>query len=130
MAFYLGLFAIMIIFMLLGRVTMSSVWAWLGVFMLAVVAGLRYETGNDFLPYKTIYAGDYSAGQVEPGFLFLRNVFNLVHAPFWLFLLAWATVTLVLFYCFAKEYFRPAIIPIAYYMSRFFFIRDMGNISA
>lgn len=48
MAFYLGLFAIMIIFMLLGRVTMSSVWAWLGVFMLAVVAGLRYETGNDF----------------------------------------------------------------------------------
>ena len=46
MAFYLGLFAIMIIFMLLGRVTMSSVWAWLGVFMLAVVAGLRYETGN------------------------------------------------------------------------------------
>ncbi|KMO64241.1 LPS biosynthesis protein, partial [Lacticaseibacillus rhamnosus] len=130
MAFYLGLFAIMIIFMLLGRVTMSSVWAWLGVFMLAVVAGLRYETGNDFLPYKTIYAGDYSAGQVEPGFLFLRNVFNLVHAPFWLFLLAWATVTLVLFYCFAKEYFRPAIIPIAYYMSRFFFMRDMGQIRA
>jgi len=129
-AFYLGLFAIMIIFMLLGRVTMSSVWAWLGVFMLAVVAGLRYETGNDFLPYKTIYAGDYSAGQVEPGFLFLRNVFNLVHAPFWLFLLAWATVTLVLFYCFAKEYFRPAIIPIAYYMSRFFFMRDMGQIRA
>lgn len=68
MAFYLGLFAIMIIFMLLGRVTMSSVWAWLGVIMLAAVAGLRYETGNDFLPYKTIYAGDYSAGQVEPGF--------------------------------------------------------------
>lgn len=70
MAFYLGLFAIMIIFMLLGRVTMSSVWAWLGVIMLALVAGLRYETGNDFLPYKTIYAGDYSAGQVELDFCF------------------------------------------------------------
>ncbi|QVI33874.1 EpsG family protein [Lacticaseibacillus chiayiensis] len=130
MAFYLGLFAIMIIFMLLGRVTMSSVWAWLGVIMLALVAGLRYETGNDFLPYKTIYAGDYSAGQVEPGFLLLRNIFNGLHAPFWLFLLAWATVTLVLFYFFAKEYFRPAIIPIAYYMSRFFFMRDMGQIRA
>lgn len=97
MVFYLGLFAIMMIFMLLGRVTMSSIWAWLGVIILALVAGLRYETGNDFLPYKTIYAGDYSAGQVEPGFLFLRNLFNWIHAPFWLFLLAWAVVTLTLF---------------------------------
>lgn len=130
MVFYLGLFAIMMIFMLLGRVTMSSIWAWLGVIMLALVAGLRYETGNDFLPYKTIYAGDYSAGQVEPGFLFLRNLFNWIHAPFWLFLLAWAVVTLTLFYFFAKEYFRPAIIPIAYYLSRFFFMRDMGQIRA
>jgi hypothetical protein len=128
--FYLGLFAIMMIFMLLGRVTMSSIWAWLGVIILALVAGLRYETGNDFLPYKTIYAGDYSAGQVEPGFLFLRNLFNWIHAPFWLFLLAWAVVTLTLFYFFAKEYFRPAIIPIAYYLSRFFFMRDMGQIRA
>lgn len=50
MAFYLGLFDIMIIYLLLGRVNMSSVWAWLGVYLLAVVAGLRYETGNDFLP--------------------------------------------------------------------------------
>lgn len=130
MVFYLGLFAIMMIFMLLGRVTMSSIWAWLGVIILALVAGLRYETGNDFLPYKTIYAGDYSAGQVEPGFLFLRNLFNWIHAPFWLFLLAWAVVTLTLFYFFAKEYFRPAIIPIAYYLSRFFFMRDMGQIRA
>ncbi|QPI87365.1 EpsG family protein [Lacticaseibacillus paracasei subsp. tolerans] len=130
MVFYLGLFAIMMIFMLLGRVTMSSIWAWLGVIILALVAGLRYETGNDFLPYKTIYAGDYSAGQVEPGFLFLRNLFNWIHAPFWLFLLAWAVVTLTLFYFFAKEYFRPAIIPIAYYVSRFFFMRDMGQIRA
>jgi len=128
--FYLGLFAIMMIFMLLGRVTMSSIWAWLGVIILALVAGLRYETGNDFLPYKTIYAGDYSAGQVEPGFLFLRNLFNWIHAPFWIFLLAWAVVTLTLFYFFAKEYFRPAIIPIAYYLSRFFFMRDMGQIRA
>nr|WP_269189944.1 EpsG family protein [Lacticaseibacillus paracasei] len=120
----------MMIFMLLGRVTMSSIWAWLGVIILALVAGLRYETGNDFLPYKTIYAGDYSAGQVEPGFLFLRNLFNWIHAPFWLFLLAWAVVTLTLFYFFAKEYFRPAIIPIAYYLSRFFFMRDMGQIRA
>ncbi|EKQ20516.1 capsular polysaccharide biosynthesis protein [Lacticaseibacillus paracasei] len=116
--------------MLLGRVTMSSIWAWLGVIILALVAGLRYETGNDFLPYKTIYAGDYSAGQVEPGFLFLRNLFNWIHAPFWIFLLAWALVTLTLFYFFAKEYFRPAIIPIAYYLSRFFFMRDMGQIRA
>lgn len=130
MVFYLGLFAIMMIFMLLGRVTMSSIWAWLGVIILALVAGLRYETGNDFLPYKTIYAGDYSAGQVEPGFLFLRNLFNWIHAPFWIFLLAWAVVTLILFYFFAKEYFRPAIIPIAYYLSRFFFMRDMGQIRA
>ncbi|RND81354.1 EpsG family protein [Lacticaseibacillus paracasei] len=130
MVFYLGLFAIMMIFMLLGRVTMSSIWAWLGVIILALVAGLRYETGNDFLPYKTIYAGDYSAGQVEPGFLFLRNLFNWIHAPFWIFLLAWALVTLTLFYFFAKEYFRPAIIPIAYYLSRFFFMRDMGQIRA
>ncbi|OPH04134.1 EpsG family protein [Lacticaseibacillus paracasei] len=130
MVFYLGLFAIMMIFMLLGRVTMSSIWAWLGVIILALVAGLRYETGNDFLPYKTIYAGDYSAGQVEPGFLFLRNLFNWIHAPFWIFLLAWAVVTLTLFYSFAKEYFRPAIIPIAYYLSRFFFMRDMGQIRA
>lgn len=130
MVFYLGLFAIMMIFMLLGRLTMSSIWAWLGVIILALVAGLRYETGNDFLPYKTIYAGDYSAGQVEPGFLFLGNLFNWIHAPFWLFLLAWAVVTLTLFYFFAKEYFRPAIIPIAYYLSRFFFIRDMGQIRA
>ncbi|QHC81137.1 EpsG family protein [Lacticaseibacillus paracasei] len=130
MVFYLGLFAIMMIFMLLGRVTMSSIWAWLGVIILALIAGLRYETGNDFLPYKTIYAGDYSAGQVEPGFLFLRNLFNWIHAPFWLFLLAWAVVTLTLFYFFAKEYFRPAIIPIAYYLSRFFFMRDMGQIRA
>ncbi|RXT55709.1 EpsG family protein [Lacticaseibacillus chiayiensis] len=130
MAFYLGFFATMIIFMLLGRVTMSSVWAWLGVVMLALVAGLRYETGNDFLPYKTIYAGDYSAGQVEPGFLLIRAMFNGLQAPFWLFLLVWATATLVLFYFFVKEYFRPAIIPIAYYMSRFFFIRDMGQIRA
>ena len=130
MVFYLGLFAIMMIFMLLGRVTMSSIWAWLGVIILALVAGLRYETGNDFLPYKTIYAGDYSAGQVEPGFLFLRNLFNWIHAPFWIFLLAWAVVTLTLFYFFAKEYFRPAIIPIAYYLSRFFFMRDMGQIRA
>nr|WP_186338282.1 EpsG family protein [Lacticaseibacillus paracasei] len=120
----------MMIFMLLGRVTMSSIWAWLGVIILALVAGLRYETGNDFLPYKTIYAGDYSAGQVEPGFLFLRNLFNWIHAPFWIFLLAWAVVTLTLFYFFAKEYFRPAIIPIAYYLSRFFFMRDMGQIRA
>ncbi|MEN2329536.1 EpsG family protein [Lacticaseibacillus paracasei] len=130
MVFYLGLFAIMMIFMLLGRVTMSSIWDWLGVIILALVAGLRYETGNDFLPYKTIYAGDYSAGQVEPGFLFLRNLFNWIHAPFWIFLLAWAVVTLTLFYFFAKEYFRPAIIPIAYYLSRFFFMRDMGQIRA
>lgn len=130
MIIYLIVLFALAILAFLGRATMSSIWDWIGILILVVFAGGRVYTGADYLSYQLIYQGDYQPGQVERGYLLIQNFMNMIHVPFNAFLMLWAACSLVLYCLFVRQYFRPAIIPIAYYYCRFFFLRDMGQIRA
>lgn len=130
MIVYLIILTILIGLAFLGRATMSAWWDWIGIAILILFAGTRFEMGADYMSYQAIYAGKYTPGQVESGYLAIQNFLGGLHIPFEAFTLLWAAVSLVLYCIFVRQYFRPAIIPIAYYFARFYFLRDMGQIRA
>ena len=102
---------------------------------LAVLAGFRYQTGYDFVSYKSffddmtgiqdVFNGNLDA---EAGYLFLNYLFLNLGLNYYTFLLFFAFLTMFLL---VKYLYRNVPYPslmLFYYFSRFFLARDMGQI--
>ena len=97
----------------------TSFWSpevWLSILVFAIVAGLRYNVGVDHLMYLQFYEDMTKKGWVtretlEPGFLFIMNIFTELNLHFFFYFAFLAAVQLIfVYYAFRhKKYLLPYI---------------------
>lgn len=136
MYLYIGVFVLLSAFSILEYIDRGrKIFFRLSIVLLALLAGLRYKTGYDYISYnnffdrlthiKNIYDGSIDA---EPGYLFFNYLIKNLGFNFSTFILIYSIVSLFLLgICLTKSYPLP-MLPLTYYYSRFFLVRDMGQI--
>lgn len=104
-------------------------------FVLALFAGLRFQTGLDFLTYynffeKTNSITDIFNGSIdaEPGFVFLNYLFKITGLNYHTFILFFSFIVLGLLTIYLYSNFESPSMFLVYYFARFYFARDMGQI--
>lgn len=130
MNFYYMIFATLSLFTLLEDTLRIKIFGFASCSLLAIVAGSRYFTGSDYLSYLKIYNGYVEQDQVEFGYHFFNNFFSNVGLPFNGFLFLYSCVTLMLLFLYLKNELPLVGASVLYYFSRYFFLRDMGQIRA
>lgn len=103
--------------------------------ILILLAGFRYRTGYDYISYnnffnrlthfKNIFDGSIDA---EPGYLLFNYLIKNLGLNFSSFVLMFSIVSLVLLGFFIEKSYPVPMLPLTYYYSRFFLVRDMGQI--
>lgn len=103
--------------------------------LLALLAGLRFYTGYDFLSYKEFFQNtdkltDVFNGTIdaESGYLFLNYVFSSIGLNFYFFILFFSILSISLLSYFLYRYTPYPSLFLMYYYARFFLVRDMGQI--
>lgn len=103
--------------------------------LMALMAGLRFYTGYDFLSYKDFFQqtdkfSDIFNGTVdaESGYLFLNYLFSSIGLNFYFFILFFSIVSIGLLGYFLYRYTPYPSLFLMYYYARFFLVRDMGQI--
>ncbi|MEY8446052.1 EpsG family protein [Enterococcus ratti] len=135
MEIYLLFFLLLLVSSFFELLKKKPYFFWGAVICLILFAGLRYKTGYDFDSYSRIYDSVTSLGSIfsknipaEPGFLFLNYLFKSLGFDFSTFVLFFSMISMLLLanftFCFSKF---PSFI-LLYYYSRFFLVRDMGQI--
>ena len=103
--------------------------------LLAILAGLRYYSGYDFVSYYYFFydltgLSDVFNGSIdaEPGYLFLNYLFLKLGLNYYAFILffAFLSMGLLVNYLYKNNPY-PSLV-LFYYFSRFFLARDMGQI--
>lgn len=100
--------------------------------ILVLLAGLRYHTGYDYLSYQNIYESinnfnDIFKLNIEIGFLFINWGLKFIIDNFQVFIFVVAFFSVILKSKFLKKYSEYAVIPLLYYFSFYFLVRDMGQ---
>ena len=97
-------------------------------FILAVVAGIRYNVGYDYGNYYQYYVTKNR--NFEWGYEFLNNIAHFFHLNFFEFEFLFALLTLGLLFIFLRKNMRPGLgtLALLYYYSRFYWTRDLGQI--
>jgi len=107
--------------------------------VLILLAGLRYHTGFDFESYITIFYqtpklpnlfSEWRAVNVEWGYLFLNSIVRTLGLPVNAVLFVMAAATISILVIAFKRISTYPILVLLLYVSRFFFVRDMGQIRA
>lgn len=103
--------------------------------ILAIVAGLRFNTGYDFEAYQNFFFEidnifDVFNGSIdaEPGFLFINYIFKALGFNFYFFILFFSVLSVLLISNFAYKYVSYPSLVLVYYYARYFLVRDMGQI--
>lgn len=134
---YILLFVSLIILSLLEFFSKKRIFFIIAMIEIILFAGLRYETGYDYLSYKAFFErvrsfGDILSGGIdaEPGYLLTNYIVKMFGMDFTVFILIYSVVSLTLLGWFVyKNVSYPTMI-LVYYVSRFYFVRDMGQIRA
>lgn len=101
---------------------------------LALMAGLRYYTGYDFVSYQEYYHEAYSLTDIveitalETGYLILSIVSSRLGFTYYTFVLFLALVSLGLLTYYLYKYFPYPTVAFAYYYARFYHLRDMAQV--
>lgn len=97
--------------------------------LLSLVAGLRYFTGLDYISYYSQYNG-MSFQNFEWGYTLLTKVFKYFNLSFYDFEFFFSALTMSLLIVFLYKYIPSSIatFSLLYYYSRFFWVRDLGQI--
>lgn len=135
MLFYLSIFSILLILALAEVLLQNKRISVLTGGLLAVVAGLRFYTGYDFISYSNFYSeinnvSDVFNGSIdaESGFLFINFIFKSIGFNFYFFILFFSVLSILLLSIFAYKYTPYPSLILVYYFARYFLVRDMGQI--
>lgn len=103
--------------------------------LMALMAGLRFYTGYDFLSYSNFYQdvdglSDVFNGSIdaESGYLFLNYISSTVGLNFYFFILFFSLLSIGLLTNFLYRYTPYPSMFLFYYYARFYLVRDMGQI--
>jgi hypothetical protein len=80
----------------------SSIYGFIICFVLILLAGLRDKVGTDWYAYYDFYI--YGDDRIEPGYLFINNLFHKFRIPYNVFLLFLNLVVLTLYFKSLKKY--------------------------
>lgn len=113
-------------------------WRWIGfvsALPLILLAGTRWMTGNDFLSYQSIFYNLNSSiavkeiSDIEWGFTLINKVFGSFFSfEFFIFFYSTCTIILLTIFLFKTDVLPNVSMALLFYYSRYFFIRDMGQI--
>ncbi|MCC9082768.1 EpsG family protein [Enterococcus faecium] len=99
------------------------------------LAGFRFSTGYDFSSYNNFFDRLINWGKIfdgsidaEPGYLLLNYIVRELGMNFSTFVLLFSIISLLLLAYALNNYFPVPSIALLYYYSRFFLVRDMGQI--
>lgn len=135
MALYLFIFILLIFLALIEVLKRNKKISLIAGTLLALMAGFRFSTGYDFESYKKFYDGinginDVFSGNIdaESGYLFINYLFKSIGFNFYFFILFFSVLSISLLIYFLYSYTKFPTIFLIYYYSRFFLVRDMGQI--
>jgi len=137
MFWYLVVFAILVALALVEKHR-----NWPGLFaatMLALMCGLRYETGFDWAEYEAHYLFTPGFGEtniyanirtfsVEPAFDILNRVLNTFHADFQWLLFVVGSFNIVVLYLFARKFSPQVVVVLIWYYGFEFLTGQMATI--
>ncbi|WP_367369997.1 EpsG family protein [Latilactobacillus curvatus] len=130
MNFYIAVFSIIAILYLFTAVRNFRILNRLIILILILVSGTRFFTGVDYVAYNNIFSGNTFGNNVETGFILLNKLAGYLGFSFNMFLLAIAILVFAILLKYLSEYPSIASAAMLYYFSRFFIVRDMGQIRA
>ncbi len=135
MSVYFVAFFILVILSLSEILLKKEFFFWLAGILLILFAGFRFETGYDFKAYKlffeqatTVEAVFNKTIDAESGYLLLNLLFNKLGLNYYHFTFFFTFISIVLLMLFLKKTLRYPSLGLIYYFSRFFIVRDMGQI--
>lgn len=135
MILYLVVFLLLIALALAEVLLRNKKISFITISLMALMAGLRFYTGYDFLSYKDFFQQtdkfwDVFNGSVdaESGYLFLNYLFSSVGLNFYFFILFFSILSISLLGYFLYRYTPYPSLFLMYYYARFFLVRDMGQI--
>ncbi|MCG3447927.1 EpsG family protein [Enterococcus durans] len=132
---YIGTFTLLASLSVLEYLTRKKIFFYSGILFLTCLSGFRFFTGYDFTSYNNffnqlvnwnkIFDGSIDA---EPGYLFLNYIIRELGMNFSSFVLLFSIISLFLLAYALNSNFPIPSIALLYYYSRFFLVRDMGQI--
>lgn len=109
-------------------------------FLLALFAGLRYNTGPDYMPYMQMFddvsgfwnvlegTSNFADIPAEPGYLLFNSLIKSIFGDAAFLFLYMALFGLGFIFYSTYKYSPFAMISIFIYFTRFYYLRDMGQI--
>lgn len=135
MYIYVGTFALLAMLSVLEYFTRKKIFFYTGIVFLTGLAGFRFSTGYDFSSYNNFFDRLINWGKIfdgsidaEPGYLLLNYIVRELGMNFSTFVLLFSIISLLLLAYALNNYFPVPSIALLYYYSRFFLVRDMGQI--
>lgn len=135
MALYLFVFILLIGLSLIEVLNRNKKISLITGSILALMAGFRFFVGYDFESYKRFYEGiggltDVFNGTIdaESGYLFINYLFKAMGFNFHFFILFFSFLSIGLLTYFLYTHTKFPTLFLLYYYSRFFLVRDMGQI--
>lgn len=130
MSLFITLFICIALLAIMDYYSHHNFGLFISTIILAVTAGIRYFTGNDYISYYWYYIT--GQGGFERGFKFLNNFGHFLCLDVFQFQIFYAFLTIGLLAYFLYKNVAPGIggFAILYYFSRFYWARDLGQIRA
>ena len=128
MKLFIILFIVIALLAIMDYYSQHHLGLWIAAIIMAVVAGIRYNTGYDYGSYYWYYVA--KQGSFEKGFEWLNSFGHLLHLNVFEFQIFYAFLTLGLLSYFLYSNVSPGIggFGLLYYFSRFYWVRDLGQI--
>ena len=128
MKLFIVLFIVIALLAIMDYYSQHHLGLWIAAIIMAVVAGIRYNTGYDYGSYYWYYVA--KQGSFEKGFEWLNSFGHLLHLNVFEFQIFYAFLTLGLLAYFLYRNVSPGIggFGLLYYFSRFYWVRDLGQV--
>lgn len=135
MYIYIGIFTLLSVLCLCEYFTKKKIFMGIGIITLFLVSGFRYKTGYDFSSYSDFFNRINSFQDVfngtidaEPGYLLINYIVKQLGMNFSVVVLVISLLSMIILgYCLNQYFPYPSFV-LLYYYSRFFLVRDMGQI--
>lgn len=130
MSLFIILFILIALFAVMDYYSQHNIGLFLSAIVLAVVAGIRYNVGYDYQSYYWYYQSGQNGERFQWGFILLNKIAHFLHFSFFDFQFLFSCLTIGLLAYFLYKNIPAGIsgLGMLYYFSRFYWIRDLGQI--